>query len=281
VKHFKEIVTAKTPEDAVRLRREAGIRALYLAGGTMTVPLAARAIDLLVDIGRLDLGRVATRDGVVSIGATARMCDLLTPDLEADLPLVSDALRQCATPLVRNMATAGGALAVVHLPSDFALAVLAADGVVEILREERVKVAASDLLAKGWLKGADLVLGIEVPTKAPREGTGFEKFGRSAVDIAIVSAAVRVVRAADGSVGDLRIAVGQSNSLPVLLKDACAAAVGKPLTKDAIAEISRSAASSIKARSDFRASAEYRKHLVEVFVGRALVRAGAKAGWNL
>ena len=281
MRHFKEIVTAQSPEEAVRLRREAGIRALYLAGGTMTVPLAVKAIDLLVDIGRLDLGGISRRDGTVSVGATMRLCDLVAPEVYGDLPLVGEALRQCATPLVRNMATAGGALAVVHLPSDFALAVLAMDGAIEVLREDRTRIAASDLLAKGWLKGADLVLSIDIPGIRPEEGVSFQKFGRNAIDIGLVTAAVRIQRAEDGTIGDLRIVVGQSSSLPTIVKEAAEVARGKGFTAAGVSKIAHAASASVKARSDFRATGEYRSHLVEVLVGRALADAGRKAGWRL
>lgn len=285
MKHFREILVAKTPEEAVRLRREAGPRALYLAGGTMAVPLAARAVDVLVDVSRLDLATVISNGDAVSIGATARMCDLLTPDVKADLPLVYDALAECATPLVRNVATIGGGMAVVHLPSDIAVAMLASGAELEIIRggasDAVTKVPAIDLLGQGWLKGADLVCRVNVPKPRPGEGVSFQKFGRSAIDIAIVNAAVRIRRSADGSIAELCAVVGQTNSLPVVLKGLEGDAAGKPVTRSLIEHLALSAAASVKAKQDFRASGEYRKHLVEVMVARALAEAAVKAGWNL
>lgn len=285
MKHFREILVAKTPEEAVRLRREAGTRALYLAGGTMAVPLAVRAVDLLVDISRLDLAGVSSRDGVVSIGATTRMCDLLGPGIKADLPLVHEALAECATPLIRNMATAGGGMAVVHLPADLAVAMLASGAELEVIRggggDGVINVPASDLLAQGWLKGADLVCRINVPRPKPGEGVSFKKFGRSAIDIAIVNAAVRTVRSPGGKVAELCVVVGQTNSLPAVLKGLEAEALGQVMTRSLIEHLARSAAALVKARKDFRASAEYRQHLVEVLVARALAEAAARTGWKL
>lgn len=306
MKHFREILVAKTPEEAVRLRREAGPRALYLAGGTMAVPLAVRTVDLLVDISGLDLAGVSYRDGMVSIGAATRLCDLLAPEIRAHLPLVHEALGKCATPLIRNMATAGGGMAVVHLPSDLAVAVLASGGELEVIRggaggaggaaaageaagtaagagaEVAVtRLPAGELLGRGWLKGADLVCRIDVPKPRPGEGVSFRKFGRSAIDIAIVNAAVRIVRLANGKVAELCVAVGQTNSLPVVCTDLEAEAVGQKMTPRLIEHLAQSAGVTVKPRKDFRASAEYRQHLVRVMVARALAEAASKAGWRI
>jgi len=96
-----------------------------------------------------------------------------------------------------------------------------------------------------------------------------------------VNAAARVVRSADGTVGDLAVAVGQSNSLPVLLAGLADEARGKPLTAGLVSALAQSAAKAVKPRADFRASAEYRQHLIEVLVTRALAEAARKAGWKL
>ena len=283
MKHFKEIVTARTPEEAVRLRQAAGTRALYIAGGTMVVPLAVKAVEVLVDISRLEpagLARVEAADGEVAIGALTKLADLTSPEVRADLPLVHEAVRQCATPIIRNMATVGGALAVAHLPSDLAVALLALDAKLEMVREREIMLSLEDLLAQGWLRGHDLMLKVMVAKRRPGQGQGFAKFGRSAIDIALVNAAA-VLDLAAGRIESLRLAVGQTSSRPVLLRDVGEAARGKQISKSLIADLARQAAAALKPRSDFRASAEYRAHLVEVLAARSLAGAAANAGARL
>jgi carbon-monoxide dehydrogenase medium subunit len=282
LKHFRNILVAGTPEEAVRLRKQAGIRALYIAGGTMVVPLAARSVEVLVDIGRLDLAGVAVGDGMVSIGATTRLADLLTLELKREIPLVWNAAARCATPIIRNMATVGGAVAVAHLPSDLAVALLAAGASLDVVSEgAAVTTTAADLLARGWLKGPELVCSVAVPRRGTGEGTSFQKFGRSAIDIAIVNAAARITRSSDGTVADLRLAVGQSSALPVLVGEVAATARGKRPTRSMVAELGRAASAAVKPKADFRASAEYRHHLVEVMAARAIAGAIIAAGWKL
>ena len=284
MKHFKDIVTARTPEEAVRLRREAGARSLYLAGGTMAVPLAVKSVEVLVDISRLDLAGIAVGDGAVSIGATTRQADLLTPEVRDAAPLVWSAARACATPIIRNMATVGGWLAVAHLPSDLAVALLAAGASVRVLEygaEAQAALPVANLLSRGWLKGPDMVCGVSLPARKAGEGVSFQKFGRSAIDIALVNAAARVRAAADGTMAEVAVAVGQSASLPVLLGDLAGEAVGKRPARGLLESLARAAAGAVKTRSDFRASADYRKQLIETMVTRALTEAVGRAGLEI
>ena len=52
--------------------------------------------------------------------------------------------------------------------------------------------------------------------------------------------------------------------------EAAAALTGKPLTADSIAEAAELAASAAQPRTDHRGSAEYKRHMVRVFVSRIL-----------
>ncbi|MFZ1947931.1 MAG: FAD binding domain-containing protein [bacterium] len=284
MKHFKDIVRAGTPEEAVGLRREAGARSLYLAGGTMSVPLAAKSVEVLVDISRLDLAGVVVRGGVVSIGATTRLADLLIPEVRDAAPLVWDAAVGCATPIVRNMATVGGWLVVAHLPSDLAVALLAAGATLDVLKDEKaapVVVPIADLLSRGWLRPPDLVCGVTLRARQAGEGTSFRKFGRGAIDVALVNAAARVRAASDGTLAEVAVAVGQSATSPALLEDLAEEARGKRPTRALLAGLGRAAAGAVRAKSDFRASGEYRKQLIEIMVTRALTEAVGKAGLKI
>ena len=100
-------------EDAVRLvaeRPDAG----FIAGGTDLLNLmkdGARAHDRLIDVNALPLADVVERDGVVRIGALARMREVAEhPAVRRAAPVVSEALLNSASPQVRNMAAIGGNL---------------------------------------------------------------------------------------------------------------------------------------------------------------------------
>ena len=102
-----------TVAEAVRLvgeRPGAG----FIAGGTDLLNLmkdGARAHDRIVDINALPLADVVQANGVIRIGALARMADVAThPAVRRALPVVSQALLASASPQVRNMAAIGGNL---------------------------------------------------------------------------------------------------------------------------------------------------------------------------
>jgi xanthine dehydrogenase YagS FAD-binding subunit len=89
--------------------------AAYLGGGTNLVDhlrLGVAAPGLLVDVSRLPLDRVETReDGGLRIGATVRNSDLAAhPAVRRDYPVLSQALLAGASGQIRNMATTAGNL---------------------------------------------------------------------------------------------------------------------------------------------------------------------------
>ena len=87
----------------------------FLAGGTTLLDLMKLRVetpDTVVDIGRLPLDRITpNEDGGVHIGAMVRNADLAhDAGIEANYPVLSQALLAGASGQLRNMATTGGNL---------------------------------------------------------------------------------------------------------------------------------------------------------------------------
>jgi aerobic carbon-monoxide dehydrogenase medium subunit len=139
-----------TVADAVSML--AGLEdAKVLAGGQSLVPLLnfrlARPAHL-VDINRVaGLDRVYEREGGIAVGATVRQADLETSELARRLcPLLVDALRLVAHPVIRNRGTVCGSLAHADPAAELCATLLALGGsvVVRSSRGER-RIAAADL----------------------------------------------------------------------------------------------------------------------------------------
>ncbi|MEV0614754.1 xanthine dehydrogenase family protein subunit M [Nonomuraea sp. NPDC050404] len=99
---------ARTVDEAL------GHPATYLAGGTTLVDLMKLEVltpEHVVDITALPLRGVRADARGLTIGAMERMSDVAGHDLVAGpYPLLAEALRQSASPQIRNMATIGGNL---------------------------------------------------------------------------------------------------------------------------------------------------------------------------
>ncbi len=277
MKEFRQFVVAGSFGEATDLKRNIGPGALYIAGGTSFVPFIKTPVEVLIDISRLGMSGVVVGGGKVAIGATTPIADLMVPELREAAPVLYRAARRLATPLVRNMATPGGNLAYAFLPSDLSVAFLGAGAEIEILGESARTARIEDLLEEGWLAGNDLVTKITLVRQRKGRGTGFAKFGRGEVDIALVSAAVGL-EVADGEVSGLRLAVGQTSSMPAFLREVAEGVRGEKITRALLEKVASSASDAIEPRDDHRASADYRKHLVRIMVGRAFAEAAGEAG---
>lgn len=277
MKEFRQFVVARTPEEATSLKQSIGPGALYIAGGTSFVPFIKTPVDVLIDVSKLGYDGVVVGGGKVVVGATTRIADLMVPELAEAAPMLGKAVRRLATPLVRNMATPGGNLAYAFLPTDLSVAFLATGAQIEILGESARTALIEHLLRDGWLAGDDLVSKITLTAHRDGQGTGFAKFGKGEVDIALVSAAVWLEVSGD-EVAGMRIAVGQTSSMPAFLEDVAVEARGQNVTRELIEKLAEHAAASVEARDDHRASADYRQHLIGVMVSRALADAAEEAG---
>jgi len=88
--------------------------AQFIAGGTDLLQLMQEGVvrsDALIDISRLPLAELEVRDDLLEIGALMRLRDLAEHEVVVrEAPAIAQALRETASPQVRNMATVGGNL---------------------------------------------------------------------------------------------------------------------------------------------------------------------------
>jgi carbon-monoxide dehydrogenase medium subunit len=123
---------------------------------------------------------------------------------------------------------------------------------------------------KTVLKADELLAEVVIPKANLGKPTHFLKFGlRKGQALALVNAAAAFFVDAGKFVAP-RIALGAVAPKVVRATNAEAFLEGKPVTLENMAEAARVAVGDCKPISDFRASAEYRKGLVEVLTRRAL-----------
>jgi len=266
---------AASVDEAIELLTAGGDEAKLLAGGHSLLPLMKLRLaqpTVLVDIGRIgDLSYVEDGSGTVRIGAMTRHHDVASSDLVREqVPLLAEVAGQIGDPQVRHRGTVGGSIAHGDPASDLPAALLALRGTLVVRGPGGEREIPADEFFTGFLETTlapdEVLTEIRVPA-VPGVGWGFEKFARRAQDWAIVGVAAVLT---NGSVGP---GVGLVNMASAPLR---AAGVEDALRSGASASAAAGrAAEGSEPPDDLNASPEYRRHLAQVLVRRALERAGA------
>lgn len=248
--------------------------AKVLAGGHSLLPLLRlRAVRpaLLVDIGRIDgLSYVRDVGSQLAIGALTRHHDVATsPIMQEHNPLVSHAAGLIGDPQVRHRGTIGGSLAHGDPASDLPAVMLALDAEIDVAGADGVRTIAAADFFRGVFETAigsgELVTEIRVPKLSGEHIWSYVKFRRRAQDWATVG--VAAVARRNGGVSEPAIALVSMGATPLRARAAEAAwAAGR----DPGAVVDEGT----DPPSDTNGSSDFRRHLAQVLVRRAVEQAG-------
>ena len=251
-------VRASDLDHALELLGEEDSKAV--AGGQSLIPVMKLRIarpSLVVDISRLDLQGLEERDGELHIGALTTWAELANAGLPRGLEAVVECARGIGDLQVRNLGTIGGS--VVHAdPASDMPAVLLALGARLRLRSldgER-ELAVADALVGPFMTALgpqELVTDIVVPVPPVGSGSAYASLEHPASGFALAGAAALVTPRGTA------IALTGVGATPFVLEGDL---------EDA------------EIFGDRFASAEYRRELVEVLVGRATSTARTRAMEN-
>lgn len=267
-----DYVEAGSAEEAIAALGQHGDESKLIAGGHSLLPLMKFRLanpSVVIDIGRItDLSYINDGGDHMAIGALTRHTAVETSDvLKAQVPLLAHVASQVGDPSVRHRGTIGGSIAHGDPASDLPAALLALGGSVMVKGPSGEReIAAADLFT-GFLEtavGADeMITEIRVP-KMPDAGWSYQKFNRRAQDWAIVGVAAV-------SNGSTNVSLVNMGSTPIL-----ASAVNDALASGAdVDAASAVAAQGTQPPEDLNGDAEYRTHLAQVLVKRALTEANS------
>jgi carbon-monoxide dehydrogenase medium subunit len=267
-------------DEAIRALVDGGENAKPLAGGHSLLPLMKlrfAAPSLLVDLqGLPGLSGIQRENGTLRVGALTRHAELQ----EAGLGVISETAHKIADQQVRNRGTIGGSLAHGDPASDLPTLLLAFEGSVTVQGPDGQRVIEAADLFEDYLSTAvrqgEILTEVRLPT-LDGFGGAYEKFTRRAEDWAMVGA-LAVIKASDGTVTDVRVALTHMASTPVRASAVEAALKGQPLTAEAIAAAAEHAAEGTNPSADGNATVEYKRHLARVLTKRALTRAAGIEG---
>jgi aerobic carbon-monoxide dehydrogenase medium subunit len=274
----------RTVDEALAALAAAGPDAKVLAGGQSLIPLlnmrlAAPAV--IVDINRIgELDTISADAKGVRIGALARQRRVeRAADAARAQPLIGQALRHVAHPVIRNRGTVVGSLAHADPAAELPVVLAVLEGSVEAASAsgERRAIPAAEFFAgalESALRPGELAVSAFFPALPPRAGTAFAETARRHGDYGLAGVAALV--ALDD---DLRVAVARIGCLGVAatpfvldLTDVLGRRPPGSCDWTAAAEHAKRA---VRPEADIHAGADYRRHLIGVLAERTL-RAAAE-----
>jgi aerobic carbon-monoxide dehydrogenase medium subunit len=277
-----------TLDEAVALLSQHQDEAKILAGGHSLIPamkLRLAQPQLLIDIGRIkDLSYIREQGGQISIGAMTTHYQLESSErLRAICPLLPECASHIGDVQVRNKGTIGGSLAHSDPAGDWPAAILALDAKMVAVGAGGERLIKAEDFFVDMLTTAlepseilrEIRINLEQGQRAP--GQSYMKVAQPASGFAVVGVAVNLTLDAGGACQSSRIGI-----TGVAVKAYRASGVenalnGNALDSQIIAAAAQHAADGVEANEDLYASADYRRHLAQVYTRRAIEAAVERA----
>ena len=269
--------------EAVALLSKYRSKSKLIAGGTDLLVTKPLGIEILVDVGDLNLSYLEEEDGVIRIGAGTAVELVEHSPLLTGWPyqVLGEAANSMATPTIRNMATLGGNVCNGSPAADLSLGLMALDACVKLVGSRGVRtLPLKDFhigVNRTVLEEDELLAEVLIPKSTG--GASFLKLRRhqTAVDIAVVNVATRL-NCVNGRCVEARIALGSVAEKQVCAEKAQNVLLNETITPGLFHRAAEQAAEEAKPISDIRASASYRKRMVAVLVRRSLEISAGRCG---
>ncbi|MGH3344033.1 MAG: FAD binding domain-containing protein [Carbonactinosporaceae bacterium] len=274
-----------TLTEALDVLGEVGSDGKVLAGGQSLIPLLNMRLAApghVVDINRVaELGYVRVDGRGVRVGATARHAQVERDESACrEVPLLRQALRLVAHPVVRNRGTTVGSIAHADPAGEMTAVLALLGGTVELASRSGARTvdAAGFFVGplESCIEAGEIAVQVHFPRPSGRTGTAFREVARRHGDYALCGVAAAVTLDDDLRVTRARAAYLSVAPTPLLLDltDAVAGATPATASWEAAGRLARDG---VDPDPDIHATAAYRRHLAAVLTARALSDAAEEA----
>ncbi|MCX7601126.1 MAG: xanthine dehydrogenase family protein subunit M [Meiothermus sp.] len=269
-------------EEAISHLAEHGYDARVLAGGQSLIPAMRYRLAQpagLVDINKLpNLGYLLEENGKLRIGALVRDTDVeFNKNIQSKYHLISDVSMVVADPIVRFRGTVVGSLCHNDPSGDWAAAAIAARAEMVIQGKNGTRVEAIDqfLVDSFATSIGEGELAVEARFPIPNERTSgaYEKIERKVGDYATAAAAVQIELNPDGTIKEAGIGITAVAHMALRVVEGENLLRGQKPSLDLIRAAAEEARKIADPNPDARGSAEYKKDMARVLVGRGLIKA--------
>lgn len=269
-------------EEALSHLAQYGADARVLAGGQSLIPAMRYRLaqpTVLVDINKLPhLDYMKEENGVLCLGALVRDTDVeFSPEIKSRYHLISDVSMVVADPIVRFRATVVGSLCHNDPSGDWAAAAIAARAQMVIqgpggARVEPIDRFLVDSFATSIGEG-EMAVEVQFPIPNERTSGAYEKIERKVGDYATAAAAVQVELNPDGTIKEAGIGITAVAHMALRVEEGEKILRGQKPTLELIRAAAEEARKIANPNPDARGSAEYKKDMARVLVGRGLIKA--------
>ncbi len=275
-----DYLAPETLEEALSILHERGDEVKILAGGQSLIPmmkLRFASPSTLMDINRLPgLSRINRTNGVLELDALVRHSDVVKSEAAKANHTVSTAAPWVADPIVRNLGTVAGSLAHHDPEGDWASVMLAIGAELVLTSSDSQRtVKIDDFLVDMFTTSCrpnEMVTKVRFPAHSSRGGGDYQKLERKVGDYATVGVATSLELDDGGKISKAGIALTSVYHHNLKVTEAEDALEGERPSDELFAEAARIAAQACDPASDVRGSADYKRHVVEVFTRRGLAK---------
>jgi carbon-monoxide dehydrogenase medium subunit len=225
---------------------------------------------------------VREEGGFLKIGAMTREAALdHSPLIDARYPLLADATKMIADPVVRNMATVGGNLAHADPANDHPAVMLAyGASMIATGPSGTREIPISDFFVGPFtsaLEAGEILTEIRIPAHKAGDGGCYMKIERKVGDYATAAVAVQLHLDARNRCDSAGIALTNLGLTPIKCTAAAQSLIGEALTDDVIKAAAQLAADVAEPQADYRGSEAYKRSLVKTLTVRAVRKAMERA----
>jgi carbon-monoxide dehydrogenase medium subunit len=269
--------------EAVQLLEAYAPAARVIAGGqNLLLGMKDRSESPSVLVSVADLSALrgirTTSSGELVIGAATTYATLSRTAFKGWHTEIAAVCGNLADRPVRTMGTIGGGACSADQRYDVPALITGVGATLEILSTKGVRlVEAFDFFLEGGgtsMQPGDLLLGIRFPAQEAFTSVVFEKFRHRVFDAALASTVV-ALREDEGTVSELRLAVGATTPRPTLCPQSAADLVGRPVSAiDPVLVADGAAIEVLGSEGPADSSVtRYRRELVKSVTRKALTRA--------
>lgn len=280
--HDFEFHAPTSLDEALNLLSKHSDEAKIMAGGTSLTTLLKQSLIApthIISLHKLpNLNSIEFSEDTLHIGGLVTQRQIELSELvQKHSPILSDAYRRVATVRIRNVATVGGGIAQADPAMDPPPSLLILNASVTATSSKGSRtLPINEVYADYYettLEPNEIITQIHVPAQPSGSNWTYIKYlPRTQDDYATVSVAA-IGKIVDGSVADIRVALGAVSSTAIRANAVEEALLGmqqSSITQEKLKEISQNVAGIVDPTDDPRGSAWYKKDMSVVFTRRAL-----------